>query len=288
MSMMSLVELQSLTEGLWTLLQPCLEIGVLFVLIYAGLYYLRGTRGAYVLAGLIITTILLVFISDLLKFEVISWLLNSLVTTFMLILLVVFQPELRRAFAQLGSRPFMRSQRKQETISEVVTAAVNLSGQRQGALILLEREIGMRAIINSAIRLDARLSHQLLQSIFNKHSPLHDGGVIVRGNQIVAAHCIFPLSQDEEMLRTLGTRHRAAVGITEETDALVVVVSEETGAISIACRGSLRQNIGPDQLARFLNSLLRTDEPATLRGMLSNFGNDEEKAGFSDAPIKHE
>jgi diadenylate cyclase len=273
----------------WLGIHPFLEIGVLFILIYSGLYYLRGTRGAYVLSGLVITLILLRFVADTLKFEVIGWLLNGISAAFAVAIIVIFQPELRRAFAQLGSRPFMRSQRKKETINEVVTAAINLSGQRLGAIIVFQRDIGMQAIINSAIRLDARLSHQLLQSIFNRHSPLHDGGVIVRENQILAAHCILPLSQDEEMLRTLGTRHRAAVGITEETDALVVVVSEETGAISIACRGNLKQNIGPDKLARFLHSLLHTDEPSTLRSLLSEFGEDEEeKIGFSDTPIKDE
>ncbi len=265
-----------------------LEIGLLFVLIYSGLYYLRGTRGAYVLAGLIISTLLLKLLSDQFKFEVISWILNGLGAAFAVALIVIFQPELRRAFAQLGSRPFLRSERKKETINEVVTAAINLSGQRLGALIVFEREIGMQAIIASAIRLDARLSHQLLQSIFNHHAPLHDGGVVVRGNQVVAAHCIFPLSQDEEMLRTLGTRHRAAVGITEETDAVAVIVSEETGAISIACRGSLKRNIGPDKLSRFLHALLRTDQPSSLRSLIGEFGGDdeEEKLGFSSTPIQ--
>jgi len=220
---------------------------------------------------------------------VISWLLNGLSAAFAMALIVIFQPELRRAFAQLGSRSFLRSQRKKETINEAVTAAVALSAQRQGAIILFEREIGMRAIIASGVRLDARLSHQLLVAIFNRHSPLHDGGVIIRGNQVVAARCIFPLSQDEEMLRTLGTRHRAAVGITEETDAVAVVVSEETGIISIACRGSLKRGLGPDQLTRYLQALLRTDEPAGMRGFLNEWHEEDDgKAGFSDEPLKHE
>lgn len=281
---------RELAARLWEVLHPFLEIGLLFLLIYSLLYYLRGTRGAYVLSGLIIALILLTFVSDQLKFEVISWLLNGLGAVFAVALLVIFQPELRRAFAQLGSRPFILSQRKKEAINEVVTAAVNLSGQRTGAIIVFEREIGMRTIVNSAVRLDARLSHQLLQAIFNRHSPLHDGGVVVRENQILAAHCILPLSQDEEILHALGTRHRAALGITEETDAVAVVVSEETGAISIACRGSLKQNLSPDKLARFLNALLRNDAPSALvSDMLAEFdGVAADKAGFSNTPIKDE
>jgi diadenylate cyclase len=263
------------------------EIAILFTFIYSGLYYLRGTRGSYILAGLLTMLILLTFIAELLNLDVISWLLQSLWAVFAGVLIVIFQPELRRAFAQLGSRSFARRMKKRETINEVVTAAINLSNQRVGALIVFEREIGMRTIINNAVVIDAALNHYLLETIFQPRTPLHDGGVIIRNNLIVAAHCIFPLTHDVELQKTMGTRHRAAIGITEETDAIAVVVSEETGAISLACRGRLKKNVGPDRIARYLNSLLRMEEGDSLQGIFDSPPEARSKEeGFSKTPLK--
>ena len=264
------------------------EVGILFFLIYSALYYLRGTRGAHILAGLLIALIMLTFAADLLKFEVIKWLLSGLWTIFAIALIVIFQPELRRAFAQLGSRSFVKKMRKKETINEVVTAVINLANQRIGALIVFERDIGMKAIINNAIPLESRLNHYLIESMFHTKSPLHDGGMIIRNNTIVAAHCIFPLTHDSELQKTLGTRHRAAIGITEETDAVAVIVSEESGIISLACRGRLRRNVGPDKLSRFLNSLLRTNESDSLKGIFDSTTDEDNSAGFSKEPLNNE
>ncbi|MBN1864953.1 MAG: diadenylate cyclase CdaA [Victivallales bacterium] len=269
------------------LLRLCSEITVLFFLIYSAMYYLRGTRGAYSLAGLLIALIMLTFLADFLEFEVIKWLLNGLWTIFSVALIVIFQPELRRAFAQLGSRSFMKKMRKKETIDEVVTAVINLSNQRTGALIVFERAIGMKAIINSGIALESRLNHFLIEAMFHTKSPLHDGGVIIRGNTIVAAHCIFPLTHESELQRTLGTRHRAAIGITEETDAVAVVVSEESGMISLACRGRLKRNVSPDVLSRYLNALLISGENDSLAGVFAPQPKDEDDdTGFSEEPIE--
>ena len=265
------------------------EIAILFFFIYSGLYYLRGRRGSYILAGLLTSLILLTFISDQLRLDVISWLLQSLWAVFAGVLIVIFQPELRRAFAQLGSRSFVRKMKKRETINEVVTAAINLANQRVGALIIFEREIGMRTIINNAVVIDAALNHYLIETIFQPRTPLHDGGIIIRNNQIVAAHCIFPLTHDIELQKSMGTRHRAAIGITEETDAIAVVVSEETGAISLACRGRLKKDVGPDRIARYLNSLLRMEEGDSLKGVFDSAAETPSKMeGFSKAPLKDE
>ena len=263
------------------------EISILFFFIYSGLYYLRGTRGAYILAGILITMILLTLISDLLQFEVIGWLLESLWAVFAGVLIVIFQPELRRAFAQLGSRSFVRKMRKQETINEIVKAAINLANQRVGALIVFEREIGMQSIIHDAINIEAKLNHYLIEAIFQTSSPLHDGGIIIRNNMIVAAHCIFPLSHDAELKKTMGTRHRAGIGITEETDAVAVIVSEETGQISLACRGRLKKDVSPDTLSRILSSLLKIQDGESLKSVFDvSLKDDDNREGFSRTPLK--
>lgn len=281
-----------LIETLWENYNHYLRIGaevaILFTFIYSALYYLRGTRGSHILAGLLIALIVLTFIADQLQFEVIKWLLNGLWTIFAIALVVIFQPELRRAFAQLGSRSFVKKMRKKETINEVVTAVINLANQRVGALIVFEREIGMKAIINNAIPLDSRLNHYLIESMFHTKSPLHDGGMIIRNNTIVAAHCIFPLTHDSELQKTLGTRHRAAIGITEETDAVAVVVSEETGIISLACRGRLKRDVSPDKLSRSLNLLLRMEENESIKSIFEKEHKEDTESGFSKEPLNHE
>jgi len=270
-------------------IRMCVEIAILFVLIYSGLYYLRGTRGAYILAGLMVILISLTTVSDFFHLEVIGWLMRGLWAVFAGALIVIFQPELRRAFAQLGSRSFARRMKKREAINEIITAVINLANKRVGALIVFERENGMRSITSNAIALDAKLNHYLVEAIFQKGSPLHDGGVIVRDNTIVAAHCIFPLTHDMELQKTLGTRHRAAIGITEETDAVAVAVSEETGGISLACRGKLKRDVSPEKLARFLNSLLKMSGADSLQDIFEQQGDTVQRAdtgGFSKSPLK--
>lgn len=237
-------------------LRPVLEVLILTSLIYSGLYYLRGTRGANILAGLLIILLLLTVASDLMKFDVISWLLNSFWTILAIAFIVIFQPELRRGFAQLGATPFQHRSKKQEAITEVVTAVLNMAKRRIGLIIVFERQIGMRSIVEDAVKLNSKINSHLLESLFFPNSPLHDGAVIIKNDTIIAAHAILPLSKEENLLRSLGTRHRAAVGITEETDAVVLVVSEETGTISLACQGNIKRNIKADRLRRYLNALL--------------------------------
>ncbi|QSH40545.1 diadenylate cyclase CdaA [Lentisphaerota bacterium ZTH] len=261
-------------------LRPVLEILILTFLFYKILYYLRGTRGSNILAGMVIVLMLLTAASDLLKFEVISWMLNGLWTLLATAIIVIFQPELRRAFAQLGSAPFQQQSRKKEAITEVVTATLNMAKRKIGALMVLERKIGMRSIVEDAVRLDVKLNSMIIESIFFPNSPLHDGAVIIKNDRIIAAHAILPLTRDDEVVKTLGTRHRAAVGITEETDAVVVVVSEETGNISIACRGSIRRDVKADKLLRYLSGLMISTDDNSFANIFDSMQEDK-ISGFS-------
>ena len=269
-------------SNIWIYLSLVLEVGILAVLIYYGLYFLRGTRAANVLAGIILALLLLTLATDSLKLAVLTELLNGMWMIFPLAIIVIFQPEIRRAFAHLGSsRPFARRLKQEETISEVIKAVEYLSANKRGALIVFQRQIGMRALISSGIKINAEVSHQLIQTIFHPNTPLHDGAIAINDNEIVAAHIIFPLTQSVSLSDSLGTRHRAAIGVTEETDAVAVVVSEETGNISIACRGNLARNITTEKLLQFLRSLLIPSHDDTTRNIFEDMSDDDEMSGFS-------
>jgi diadenylate cyclase len=252
-------------EQLWSWAPAILQICLLAFLIYSILYFLRGTRASNILTGLAIGLIGITVLTDYLNLSVFSWLLDNFWRAIATVLIVIFQPELRRAFAQLGRRRFSnRNIRKKEAINEVVNAVVNMSKKRIGALIVFERQIGMASIIENAAQLDIRLNTLIIESIFYPNSTLHDGAIVVRDNRIVAAHVILPLTQDESQ-HSLGTRHRAALGVTEETDAVALIVSEETGAISIACQGRLKKGIKGDKVLRYLTALLITKLKQNLK-----------------------
>jgi len=264
----------------WVYLQPTLEIFILSFIFYKVLYYLRGTRGSNILAGMLIALLALTAGADFMKFEVLSWALSGLWTLLATAIIVIFQPELRRAFAQMGSMSFRQEDRKKEVISEITTAVLNMANRKIGALMVIERKIGMRAIVDDAVKLDVKVNSMILESIFYPNSPLHDGAIIIKNDRIIAAHAILPLTRDENFTKSLGTRHRAAVGISEETDAVVVVVSEENGNISVACRGSIRYDVKVDKLFRYLNALIMAPNDSSS---LSIFGSmeDNSQEGFS-------
>lgn len=245
-------------EDLYNIGRYFLDFGILVLMVYYVLYFLRGTRGASVLAGLVIALLFLTVLTKSLRFDVLNWLLMNFWTILATAFIVIFQPELRRAFAQLGSRYFSQhSDTQRQTVLETVTAVTKMSRSRTGALIVFERQIGLASIKNSAIQLEAKVSETLLLTIFFPNTPLHDGALIVRGDTIEAGHAILPLTQQPEYAAmNLGTRHRAAIGVTEETDAVAVIVSEETGSISLAMRGSLERNITPGQLNDILSKQL--------------------------------
>jgi diadenylate cyclase len=217
----------------------------------------RGTRGSAILSGLIILFSTLFVITSLSHLDVLNWLLSKLMLYISLAVVVIFQPEIRRVLARLGRQPWRNGIATQRNLVEPIVQAVKiLSDRKVGALIAIERDIGMRTIQDSGTRLNSSVSAELLATIFFPHTPLHDGGVIISGDRICSAGCLFPLSQREELSKALGTRHRAAIGITEETDAIVIVVSEETGSISIAYNGKLRRGLDEGRLRRVLSSML--------------------------------
>jgi diadenylate cyclase len=239
-----------------------IEILLLAVSIYYGYLYFRGTRGAKVFTGLAILFIFLTLVSQILNLTVISWLLRSLTAFVAVALVVIFQPELRRALAELGSNHFFSSARQnRETIDIVADAVFELANKQLGALIAIERDTGIRSFAESGVNLDCEISQELLLTIFFPKTPLHDGGIIIRDDRIIAAACIFPVSQREDLDRTLGLRHRAGLGITEESDAIAIVVSEESGNISICYRGKIERGFKPGNLEkRLAELLLRGDE----------------------------
>ena len=238
------------------LLRMIAEIGILFFAVYGVLYYLRSTRGSFVLFGLVALWVLFSFSAKYLKMDVIDHLLDSVGNALLVVLAILFQPELRRLLAQVGSYTVRQGRRRREMIGEIVTAACNMAHRKCGALIVIERRIHLQGLVDDAVAMDDRVNSLLLESIFYPNAPLHDGAVVVRGDRIIAARTILPLTRSKEVSPQLGTRHRAALGISEDSDAVIVVVSEETGTISIALRGSLHRDLDADSLRSMLVKLL--------------------------------
>ena len=234
------------------------EILVLTVAFYYIFLFFRGTRGAQVLIGMLLLIAVLLTMTYLLNLSQLNWLLRRLSVYIAAGFVIIFQPEIRRALAELGRQPvFSTNTDKRTVIDSVVQAVTHLADHKVGALIAIEREIGTRNVRESGIKIDAPVIPELLATIFYPHTPLHDGGVIIHSGRIMAASCVFPLSQRLELHKSVGTRHRAAVGLSDETDAVVIVVSEETGAISVSYRGRLSRGLDGERLRRFLNALLK-------------------------------
>ncbi len=233
------------------------EILLLTAVIYYLLVLVRGTRGAAVLTGFVTALVAIVAVTHIFQLEVINWILSRVLALLAVAALVIFQPELRKALAQLGSQQFFGSgSQSGQLIDVLVETAVALSQKRFGALLAVERDVGFRGIVETGVRIDAPATKELLLTIFFPNTPLHDGGVVLRGDRILAAGCIFPLTQREGLAVNVGMRHRAAIGLTEETDAILVVVSEETGQISVAQRGHLVQDMDEAGLRAFLRTTL--------------------------------
>jgi diadenylate cyclase len=239
-----------------------LEIALLAVVIYYLLVLMRGTRGAQVLTGFLVAMFLVILVTKVFRLDVINWIISRFFAFFAFAVLVIFQPELRRLLAELGSRYFiaMGTKERAELTELLVETARLLSQRRIGALIAVEREVGFRGIAETGVPIESRATPELLTTIFYPNTPLHDGGVILRGDRVVAAACIFPLSQKTQLEASLGLRHRAALGLSEETDAVILIVSEETGAISLAHRGQLTQNLSIDELRHALTTIWKRSE----------------------------
>jgi diadenylate cyclase len=243
-----------------------IDILLVALVIYEFLALIKGTRAALMLIG-VAAVALAFYVARSGELYTLSWVISTLLPYAVFALIVVFAPEIRQALARLGRRiTLSRTAASESDAYDDIVLAANLFSQNQtGALIIIEREIGLRTYIESGVPLDAHLSYDLLATIFRPSAPLHDGAVIVQGDRIAAAACFLPLSMNPVLSTQLGTRHRAGIGVTEETDAIAVIVSEETGAISLAVSGKIERDLSLEQLRERLGTLLRRYvAPSTL------------------------
>lgn len=236
--------------------QPALEILILAVGIYYALNFIRGTRGAPVVMGLVVLFVALSFITSVLELTVLRWLLGTFSAFSAFAVLVIFQPELRRLLAELGNQSLLLSaQEQREDIEVIIETVERLADVRIGALIAIEQSINLAEAVESGVVVDCEATPEMLETIFFPNNAIHDGGVLIKNGRILRAACIFPLTTRQDLHKSLGTRHRAAIGLSEETDAVMVVVSEESGAISCAYRGELKRGVTAEELRAFLTGL---------------------------------
>jgi len=244
-------------HSLWFL--DVLDIFLVAALFYRLLILVKGTRSAQMYVGLLVIVMvgLLAREFDLIA---VKWIVDSLKTVWLIAFVILFQPELRHALAQFGRTRYFRSFVRSDSfgvLGEIVRGVETLAERRHGALIVIERNVGLRNFIETGTRIDAKVSAELLVTLFSPGSPLHDGAVMVREDSIVAAACILPLSSDPRLAATLGTRHRAALGLSEESDAAVIVVSEQSGAISVCYRGAMKARLNEGELRSELSRIFR-------------------------------
>ena len=256
-------ELDLLTTRLRALLSDewpyvLVELSLIWLVVFAVVRFLRGTRGARVVKGLAILIVLATLLVQVFgggdRLERLDFLYTNFLAVVTIMLVVIFQPELRRALVRLGEARLFKQglDRKARVVDEILAAVERLAKHRIGALIALERETGLRGVVEAGVPLDAEVSRELLETIFSPGTALHDMGVIVRGDRVAAAGVQFPLAEPDALPQELGSRHRAGLGLSNESDALVLIVSEETGAVSVAERGVLGRNLNPDALRRRL------------------------------------
>jgi diadenylate cyclase len=248
---------QTLIQRLDETWRPAVEILILTVAIYYVLTFVRGTRGWPVFTGFLVVLLTLAIITTALELQVLLWLLRNFFFVFAVGVVVIFQPELRRMLAELGRFPLFNTTREErENIEVIIQAAERLSEVRIGALIAIEQSIQLQEAVESGVVVDCETTPEMLETIFFPNNAIHDGGVIIKGNRITHAACIFPLTRRQDLNKSLGTRHRAAIGLSEETDAVIVVISEETGSVSYAFKGELERGVTLEELRDFLSSIL--------------------------------
>lgn len=286
--------IKSLQENPFELVTLILDIAIVIFLIYCFLKVVKGSRAWQLIKGIALL-IVVTWISGLLNLKILNWILTGIMNLGVIAIIVIFQPELRRGLEQLGTNKLTKffgidkdlATKTKEDIYKVVIAATELAKAKTGALIVIERDIKIQDIISGGIPLNADVSPQLLVNIFEPKTPLHDGAVVISGNKIAAAACVLPLADDKDIAKELGTRHRAAIGISKESDSIVVVVSEETGKISIAKDGTLIADVREDTLKKILISNVVTKRFAVekkerrnkimqIRENLRNSANDKE------------
>ena len=240
--------------------QDALDIGIIAFVLYRLIHMIRGTRAMQMIIGLVV--ILLAYVSSqMFGLFTLNWVLDNFLGSIILVIIVIFQSDIRRALTQFGTAPLFggadRIERGQ-VLEEITKAVVSLATRRIGGLIVLEREVGLNEYIEVGTRLDARVTRELLESVFIPHSPMHDGALVIQKGRVAAARCFLPLSVDPNLSQAFGTRHRAAVGLTEETDAVVIVISEERGKISLVVGGKVTQDLEGPQLRSSLQRLFGT------------------------------
>jgi diadenylate cyclase len=245
-------------------LRDGIEILVLAVFIYQLYRAFRATRGAQILVGLGLVLVVLALVTEVFDFEVIGWIITRSAAVLAFALLVIFQPELRNGLARLGSSRFFSfsSKRRLAFVERLADAVVLLSKKRIGALFAIQRGISLKEQLETGVVLDAHFTSELSMSVFYPKSPLHDGGIIIADDRVAGAACVFPVTEKEMKDRSTGLRHRAAIGLTERTDAVAVVVSEETGSISISENGSLQRNLTEKQFREKLSEIFFSGPPS--------------------------
>jgi diadenylate cyclase len=234
--------------------QDILDILIVTVIIYRGLLIIKGTRAAQMLIGLGVLFLVLVS-AQYFGFYTIDWIIQTLWAQIVLAVIILFQPEIRRTLAQMGEARFLPSFASAEelkSLEEIVKASIAIASKKIGALIVIEKEVNLKDFIEIGSQLDSKVSRELLLSIFHPTSPIHDGAVIIRGNRLVAAGCFLPLTLRRDISKAYGTRHRAGIGLTEETDAFVIIISEETGSITTAVGNKIEKNVDMGSLRDFL------------------------------------
>jgi len=269
----------------WRVSFTVLDILLVALIIYEVLVMIRGTRAAPMLAGLAAVAVAF-YLARIGELVTLNWLVSHLLPYVVFALIVVFQSEIRHVLSDVGRRvSFLRGTAAGGDSYDDIVLAANLFSQHQtGALIVIEREIGLRTYIESGVAMDAKLSYDLLATIFRPSAPLHDGAAIIRKDRLAAAACFLPLSMNPVLSTQMGTRHRAGIGITEETDAIAVIVSEETGAISMAVGGKIERDLTAEQLRERLSSELRRYmSPVTLPTVV---GQIEESDSGEEAPLR--
>ena len=242
-------------------LSDIFDILLVAIVIYELIMLTRQTRGSAVLKGLVLL-LLIVGVSDLLGLTALNWMLMTIVNNGVVVLVILFQPELRKALEQMGRSMMMRDKKRSDDsdensriITEIIQCLTNLSRRRVGALIVFEQKTGLQDVIETGISIDSQISSALLENIFEPNTPLHDGAVVIRGSRVMAAACILTLTEGQGISHELGTRHRAAIGVSETTDAVVLIVSEETGIISMARGGRLTRHLDPKSLREILEGM---------------------------------
>lgn len=247
-------------------LKHLVDILLVAYIFYRMLLLIRGTRSVQVLIGILLLAIGTFIVDGVLHLPMSSWLFEKFWMAGIIILAIVFQPEIRNALAQLGSQPMSRwiLPNRFDFIDEIIAALKECSEKRIGALIVLEQDVGLKNHIETGTRVNAEISTELILSILHPRSPLHDGAIIISGNQLIAAGCVLPITDDPHFAKLLGIRHRAAVGLSECSDALILVVSEETGQISLVREGRMQRDANMDELKEQIHELFRARENRPL------------------------